>query len=105
MASKELQALLQVLRSQPAQADLSIEERRSAMEAAFSQFPLAEDVRCEPVDAGGVPAEWIVTPQSVQERVICYLHGGGYVLGSIKTHREMASRLSRGARARVLLID
>jgi acetyl esterase/lipase len=75
------------------------------MEAGLTQFPLAEDVRCEPVDAGGVPAEWIITPQSVQERVICYLHGGGYMMGSIKTHREMVSRLSREARARVLLID
>jgi monoterpene epsilon-lactone hydrolase len=33
------------------------------------------------------------------------LHGGGYATGSINTHREMVSRLSRAARARVLLID
>jgi acetyl esterase/lipase len=37
--------------------------------------------------------------------VILYLHGGGYMLGSIHTHRELVSRLSRAAGARGLLID
>jgi acetyl esterase/lipase len=57
------------------------------------------------VDAGGVPAEWITTPEAVDERVIYYLHGGGYIMGSINTHREMISRLSRAAGGRALAID
>jgi len=86
-------------------ADLGIEEQRAKMEIDLAQFQLPTDVRCDPVDAGGVPAEWITTPGVSIERVICYLHGGGYVLGSINTHREMASRLSRAASARVLILD
>ena len=38
-------------------------------------------------------------------RAILYLHGGGYVIGSINTHRSLAARLSRAAKARVLVID
>src|SRR5262249_59260701 len=34
-----------------------------------------------------------------------YLDGGGYVIGSITAHRDLAGRLSRAAAARVLLID
>ena len=34
-----------------------------------------------------------------------YLHGGGYMMGSIVSHRELASRLARAAKSRVLLID
>lgn len=105
MPSQELQMIIEALRSEPAREDVSVEEQRAEFEAGFAQFPLAEDVRCQPVDAGGVPAEWITTPESVEERGIYYLHGGGYVIGSINTHREMASRLSRAAAARVLLID
>jgi len=37
--------------------------------------------------------------------VIFYLHGGGYVIGSINTHREMVARLSRASAARALAID
>jgi len=105
MASNELQMVIDMLRSTPNMADLSIEEQRAQMETGFTQFQLPMDVRCDSVDAGGVPAEWITTPGVVAERVIYYLHGGGYVLGSINTHREMVSRLSRAANARVLIID
>jgi monoterpene epsilon-lactone hydrolase len=105
MASKELQVIIDAFRSQPNMADLSIEEQRAQMEIDLTRFQLPTDVHCEPVDAGGVPAEWIITPGVVTDRVICYLHGGGYVLGSINTHRELASRLSRAANARVLTLD
>lgn len=105
MASNELQMIIDTFRSGPKMADLSIEEQRAQMEVIFTQFQLPTDVRCDPVDAGGVPAEWITTPGVVAERVICYLHGGGYVMGSINTHREMVSRLSRAASARVLILD
>jgi len=103
LASKELQMVLEMLRSRPVEIGLSIEEQRAAFEAK-PQFPLADDVRCEKVNAAGVPGEWITTPGADKERVICYLHGGGYVLCSINTHREMISRLSRAAGARALAI-
>jgi monoterpene epsilon-lactone hydrolase len=104
MASKELQKVLDALRSRPVPGDVSIEEQRAAMEAEATRVKLAPDVRCQPVDAGGVPAEWVTTPESDKERAICYLHGGGYVVGSIISNRDMASRLARAARARVLSI-
>jgi acetyl esterase/lipase len=105
MASPQLQAIVQMLRSGPPLAELSIEEQRATFGALTSRFKLAEDVRCQRVNPGGVPAEWITTPEAADERVIYYLHGGGYTLGSINTHREMISRISRAARARALAID
>jgi acetyl esterase/lipase len=72
---------------------------------AMPRFPLAEDVKCEAVDVRGMPAEWITTSESREGWVIYYLHGGGYVLGSINTHRELISRLARAAGARALAID
>jgi acetyl esterase/lipase len=105
MASNELQVILDMLRSYPKLSSLSIEEQRTQMETGFTQFKIQADVHCEPVDAGGVTAEWITTPNVLDERVVYYLHGGGYAVGSINTHREMVSRLSRAASARVLIID
>ena len=68
-------------------------------------FPVAADVKCEPVNAGGVKSEWVTAPGADAGRAVLYLHGGGYVIGSINTHRDLASRISRAAKARVLLID
>jgi len=39
---------------------------------------VTDDVKRQPVDAGGVPAEWITAPGAAKERVIYFLHGGGY---------------------------
>jgi len=103
--SPQLQIIVDALRARPPEAELSVEESRAEFEAVVSQFQPAGDVRCEPVDAGGVPGEWITTPESVHERVIYYLHGGAYIMGSINTHRELISRVSRAARARALAID
>ncbi len=105
MASPQLQVIVQVLRSLPPPTKLSIEDQRAGLEGLALRFRTSEDVRCEPVDASGVPAEWITTPGAAEEKVIYYLHGGGYVTGSINTHREMISRLSRAAGARALAID
>ena len=66
---------------------------------------VAPDIKCDPVDAGGVPGEWIVAPNAAPDRAILYLHGGGYVMGSVNTHRAMIARISRAAQARVLAIN
>jgi acetyl esterase/lipase len=68
-------------------------------------FPVAADVKCEPVTAGGVKAEWVTAPGADAGRAVLYLHGGGYVIGSINTHRALAARISTAAKARVLVID
>jgi acetyl esterase/lipase len=68
-------------------------------------FRLDADIKYEPVTANGVPAEWITAPGADISRNVLYLHGGGYTIGSIKTHRCLAGWISRAARARVLIID
>jgi acetyl esterase/lipase len=52
-----------------------------------------------------MPAEWITSAAVDPSRVILYLHGGGYVVGSLNTHRDLAARLGRASGARVLAID
>ncbi len=104
MPSNELNAIRTVLKAQPRALNASVAERRAAVEDVTSVFPLAPDVIVTPVDAGGVPAEWVAAPGADPRRTMLYLHGGGYVICSINTHRELASRLARAAAARVLLI-
>ncbi len=105
MASAELENLVAMLRANQPNQEPTVEEMRAGIEMLAGVFPLAPDVRTEPVSIGAVPAEWVVASGAADDRIVLYLHGGGYVMGSINTHRELASRLSRAAAARVLLID
>jgi monoterpene epsilon-lactone hydrolase len=59
----------------------------------------------ETVRAGGVPAEWFRPEGCDESRVILYLHGGGYSIGSIDSHRDPVSRLCRASGARALVLD
>jgi epsilon-lactone hydrolase len=103
MASEQLNKVIERIKSQPQNLNASIEQRRAGMERISERVPA--DVICEKVNAGGVNAEWISAPGAAQDRVILYLHGGGYVVGSINTHRAMVSRIARASDARALAID
>lgn len=67
--------------------------------------PADADVVCTPVDAGGVPAEWVCGPGTENGPVLVYLHGGGYTSGSLITHQQLAGWLSKASGARVLNVD
>src|ERR1700691_3900577 len=103
MASEQLNKVIERIKSQPQNPSASIEQRRAGMERISERVPA--DVICEKVIAGGVNAEWIAAPGAHADRVILYLHGGGYVVGSISTHRAMISRIARASNARALAID
>jgi acetyl esterase/lipase len=83
----------------------NVEQFRVWYEDLVSEFPVDEDIVSERVGAGGVPAEWIYAPGAAEDRVLLYLHGGGYMIGSMRTHRVPLSRLSRASDARVLGLE
>jgi monoterpene epsilon-lactone hydrolase len=83
-----------------------IEERRQRInEAAKRGIRLPRGVTARALTAGGVPAECIEPEDAVEGRVILYLHGGGYVLCSLDTHRGLAGRIARSSQARLLNVD
>jgi epsilon-lactone hydrolase len=106
MSQQQLDTIIQMLKARPvADPNATIDQVRAGFEAMGAMLPVEADIKAEPVSAGGVKAEWVSAPGAESSRAILYLHGGGYVIGSINTHRALAGRLSRAAKARVLLID
>ena len=81
-----------------AQMRLNADERGRA-------FGLPMDVTAQPADANGVRAEWTSTPDADPAHVVLYLHGGGYVLGSLDSHRHLAAEIGRACGARTLAVD
>jgi acetyl esterase/lipase len=68
-------------------------------------YPKPDDITWEAINAGGVPAEWVVPDDCEPGRVIVYFHGGGYSTGTIHANRGLCSHIARAARARVLSVD
>ncbi len=105
MASPALDAIIQMLKSRPASERLDAPETRASFELIAQMFPVAADVKREPASANGVPGEWITVPNSSDAVTIYYLHGGGYIIGSINTHADMVSRIARASGARAFSLN
>lgn len=105
MPSQEIQAIITLLRDTAAErgdVEMTIEEWREAYEKLNMLLP-PRDVAVVAVDAGGVPAEWVGDDDSGP--VVMYVHGGGYCIGSVSTHRPMLTHLADEMDGRVLSLD
>jgi epsilon-lactone hydrolase len=103
MADPEIVALRAKLAQRTRATEIA--QRRRDFDARSQEYPVAADVTIEPVMANGVPAEWSASPDAARDSAILFLHGGGYVIGSLVSHRHMVSEMGRAARTRTLALD
>jgi epsilon-lactone hydrolase len=73
----------------------SIEELREGFAPGGQIFPVPDDTTIEPAQLAGVPCSWLVSPDANPDRVLLYLHGGGFQVGSLRSHGEVVTRLAR----------
>ena len=103
--SKELDTVLEMIRVRSAEVRKTTDDDRLSYERIMSVLPMDDDIETERIGVNGTPAEWISAPESQENRVILYLHGGGYLFGSARTHRVMLAHMARASKARVLALD
>jgi epsilon-lactone hydrolase len=106
LPSQAMQELIDAFRDRQkasaSQAPPTLEERRVAFAPGGRLHPMPGDVLVRNVSAGGVPAHWLAAPAADADRVLLFLHGGGYELGSLRSDGELAARLGRASGMRVL---
>ncbi len=106
MPSQAMQDSIDALRDRrkasAGQAAPTLEELRAAFVPGDRLHPVPDDVLVTEVTAGGVPAHWLTAPGADAGRVLLFLHGGGYELGSLRSDGELAARLGRASGMRVL---
>lgn len=61
--------------------------------------------RLKKKDINGIPAELLSPKDKQSEKIILYLHGGGYLYCSINTHRGLASQIAQRTKIPVIIID
>lgn len=105
MTATQLDSLVTLLRSRAVPPEYDVAQSRERFEKIAAFLGGAPDAKCETVDAGGVPAEWVMAPGCDNGRAVLYLHGGGYAIGSLNTHRRLAYDISAASAAKVLVID
>ena len=76
---------------------------------SYEQRPIPYDneptVSIKQVMIEGVNCYWFTPEAPSPDRIIIYLHGGGFAMGSIRTHGRMVSHFAKGLHAKILFID
>lgn len=104
MASAEIKTIVDMLRAN-SMMEGDVLQMRAGMNAATAGAPKPEGATLKAVDAGGVPAEWTDAEGVSKDAAIVYLHGGGYTMGNLDSHRSLVANLSRAAGIRALSVD
>ena len=104
MPSQEHEALVAMVQATPPGAG-TLEESRAGFDAMMSMNPPPDDAAIEEIMIENMNADWVTVPESEDNRVVLYLHGGGYVIGTNVGYREFGARMARATRAKVLVAN
>src|ERR1700692_3502745 len=105
MSKQQLAAILEMSAQNPIPANATPAVMRAWVEDVASHVPVAENVQIERVNCGPCDGELILPAGGDASRLIIFYHGGGFSLGSSRTHRVIASNLARAAGSAVLVPD
>jgi epsilon-lactone hydrolase len=83
--------------------DTAVVQMREDWDRLFAVAP--SDAETQSILVDGMPSLWVATPGSERSRVLLYFHGGGYKLGSVRSHVDLMARIARAARCRVLGVN
>ena len=105
MSKEQLDFILQISAENPPPANASPPQLREWFEAINAQTPIADGAMIETISVGPCPAELIRLPGGDESRLVIYYHGGGFLFGSPRSHRTIATHLAKASGATVLSVD
>lgn len=97
MISHQMQEQIAILTQSVTPLEATWPERRAAYDALSEVYPALPDVTRDELDLGGVPTVRFTPPGADRERAILYFHGGGYCIGSTRSHAMIVTRLAKAA--------
>ena len=87
-------------------ANLPVETARRHFEQIARSFLIrAKGIQVEQTQIAGVGVDWLRPKNARKDKVLLYLHGGAYVIGSPRTHRQLVSHTARAAGVVAVLPD
>jgi acetyl esterase/lipase len=87
-------------------ANLPVETARRHFEQIARSFLIrAKGIQVEQTQIAGVDVDWLRPKNARKDKVLLYLHGGAYVIGSPRTHRQLVSHTARAAGVVAVLPD
>jgi epsilon-lactone hydrolase len=85
--------------------NFSVDKFRKSIDKASAKIKLPKSVSSQKVTVDGLNSEWIFPHNPVKDKVLLYIHGGGFISGSCLTHRMHVAKFANGCQLRSLVFD
>ncbi len=85
--------------------NFSVVEFRDSVDKATARMKMPKGVQTETAQIEQMAAEWIIPEQAVPGKVLLYIHGGGFISGSVQTHRMHVAKFAMGSGLKSLLFN
>ena len=86
-------------------ADANLDQIREIFDNMGNSLPQTGNISDTVISDQKFRGMWVEVKDTQPQRAILYIHGGGFVTGSPKSHHELMSRLAVSANAKVLGLD
>ncbi len=83
----------------------NIQQHREEFDQLGNLYPAETSVKVEQTLVNGVNSYWFTPEKALAERIILYLHGGVYALGSVRSHRSLVSHIANKLKTTILFVD
>ena len=83
----------------------NIQQHREEFDQLGNLYPAEASVKVEQTLVNGVNNYWFTPENSIANRIIIYLHGGVYALGSVRSHGSLVSHIAYKLKTTILFVD
>ncbi|HBL77643.1 MAG: hypothetical protein A2W90_02975 [Bacteroidetes bacterium GWF2_42_66] len=85
--------------------DFSVDKFRERIDKASDRIKLPKNVSSQKISVEGINAEWIIPQNPIKDKVLLYIHGGGFISGSCHTHRMHVAKFANECQLKSLVFD
>lgn len=85
--------------------NFSVDEFRASIDKVSAKIKLPKNISSQKFILGGMQAEWIIPQNPIVDKVLLYIHGGGFISGSCLTHRMHVAKFAKECQLKSLVFD
>ena len=93
------------LKSELVDDNFSVTEFRNRVDKSSSRMKLPKNTVFKKFEINNIAAEWIIPENPIGNKVLLYIHGGGFISGSCLTHRVHVAKFAHGSGLKSLVFD
>jgi acetyl esterase/lipase len=93
------------LRPEVVDNSFSVIEFRKGIDRTSAKMKLPKNISSEQIQINAINAEWIIPEGHEENKILLYIHGGGFISGSCLTHRMHVAKFANGSKLKSLVFD